>query len=100
MSIYRTIRAMEDQDMRDLDRYEECLSDSPLTELQVHETVPGTFEYRCFDDELGSAHCAIAELAAGAGFTEWLGLVVTPGENQHANVIDNFARPSDDEVAA
>lgn len=102
MSTYRTIRAMEDQDMRDLDRYEEQLVGHEPATLPIESLAPGLYKTECYDDELSGAHVAIAEVARDEGYTEWVMLIAARLDNGLCRVTDQYTKPTeiDDEVAA
>lgn len=100
MSTYRTIRAMEDQDMRDLDRYEGQLAGhEPATPLDVPLS-PGVYKMECYEDELSGVHVAIEEVARADGYPVWLGLTVEPLGCEVCLVTDKYTKATESEVAA
>lgn len=100
MNTYRTIRAMEDQDMKDLDRYEEQLAGHEPATLLIDSLAPGLYKTECYDDELSVAQVAIEEAARDDGYTEWVMFIAARLDNGLCRVTDQYTKATESEVAA
>ena len=91
-------REMEDQDMKDLDKFEENQDHVP-EEITITELVPGMYFTTCWDDEIGAVHVAIEGRAADDGFTRHHGLTAIATGGHKVSVVDYFKRDPEDQEA-